>query len=154
MKIFNQDSLDVIKKILKIKNERKKIVLCHGAFDLIHPGHLDHFENAKKFGDILIVTITSDKFIKKSIHNPFFDEQTRLNNLRQIKTVDYSFIVNEPTGVSVIEILKPNIYCKGFEYKNLKNDENLKKELIALKKNRGQVEYLGKNIKSSSKLIS
>lgn len=154
MKIFNQDSLDVIKKILKVKRKKKKLVLCHGAFDFVHPGHLDHFDEAKKFGDILIVTITSDKFIKKSIHNPFFDEQTRLKNLRQIKIVDYCFIVNEPTGVSVIETLKPNIYCKGIEYKNLKNDNNLKKELIALKKNRGKVEYLGNNIKSSSKLIS
>ena len=153
MKIFNQDSLDIIKKILKVRN-KKKIVLCHGAFDLIHPGHLDHFEKAKKFGDLLIVTITSDNFIKKGIHNPFFNEQTRLKNLRQIKIVDYSFIVNEPTGVSVIETLKPNIYCKGTEYKNFKYDENLKKELITLKKNKGKAVYLGNNIKSSSKLIS
>jgi len=153
MKIFNQDSLDVIKKILKVRN-KKKIVLCHGAFDLIHPGHLDHFEKAKKFGDLLIVTITSDNFIKKGIHNPFFDEQTRLKNLRQIKIVDYSFIVNEPTAVSVIKTLKPNIYCKGTEYKNIKYDKNLKKELVALKSNKGKAVYLGNNIRSSSMLIS
>ena len=69
MIIFDQKAEQVIHKILKVK-KLKKIVLCHGAFDLIHPGHLDHFEKAKKLGDILVVTITSDRFIKKGIHNP------------------------------------------------------------------------------------
>ena len=54
---------------LKIISERrkkgKKIVLCHGAFDLVHPGHLDHLKKAKSLGDILIVTITADNFMKK-----------------------------------------------------------------------------------------
>ena len=75
---------DSIQKILRLKKQKKKIVLCHGAFDLIHPGHLDHFEQSKKFGEILIVTITADRFIKKGIHNPYFDQLTRLNNLKQL----------------------------------------------------------------------
>ena len=65
MIIFDQKAEQVIHKILKVKKLKKKIVLCHGAFDLIHPGHLDHFGKAKKLGDILVVTITSDRFIKK-----------------------------------------------------------------------------------------
>ena len=57
-----------LKSKLEIISEKrkkgKKIVLCHGAFDLVHPGHLDHLEKAKSLGDILIVTITGDNFIK------------------------------------------------------------------------------------------
>ena len=49
----------------KAKKLKKKLVLCHGNFDLIHFGHLNHFKKAKKLGDYLVVSITSDKFIKK-----------------------------------------------------------------------------------------
>ena len=53
--------LDLLRKNLKkIKNKGKKIVLCHGCFDLIHPGHIKHFQEAKKMGNILIVTVTPD----------------------------------------------------------------------------------------------
>ena len=52
-----------------LKKKGKKIILCHGSFDLIHPGHLNHFEEAKKFGDILVVTITADNF--KKDYSPF-----------------------------------------------------------------------------------
>ena len=58
-------SLNSLQKILK--NDKKKslkIVLCHGVFDLVHYGHILHFKTAKELGDILIVSITKDKFIK------------------------------------------------------------------------------------------
>ena len=56
---------DLAKKIEDLKKRGKKIVLCHGVFDLIHIGHINHFKKAKSFGDYLIVSITSAKFIKK-----------------------------------------------------------------------------------------
>ena len=52
-----------LKNIKKFK--KKKIVLCHGAFDIVHIGHINHFKEAKKFGDILIVSLTDDSYIKK-----------------------------------------------------------------------------------------
>ena len=58
-------AIESLKKIVsKDKAKGKKIVLCHGTFDLLHIGHIRHFEEAKKLGDILIVTITSDKYVK------------------------------------------------------------------------------------------
>lgn len=153
MEIFNQNAKKIIKKILELK-KKKKIVLCHGVFDLIHPGHLDHFIEAKKLGDILVVTITTDKFIKKSIHNPFFNEIIRLNSLKQIKIIDFCFLVNEPTCVSVIQEIKPDYYCKGVEYKILKDDKKLKNEIKFLKKFNGKIRFVGGNVKSSSKIIS
>ncbi len=45
----------------KLKRDGKKIIHCHGVFDLMHPGHVRHFHAAKALGDILIVTITPDK---------------------------------------------------------------------------------------------
>ena len=48
--------------------------------------------------------------------------------------MDYCFIVNEPSATSVINVLKPNFYCKGIEYKSKKNDKKLFEEINALKK--------------------
>ena len=62
-------SIENLKNIvLKEKKKGKKIVLCHGVFDLLHIGHLKHFETSKKFGEVLIVSVTPDKFINKGIN--------------------------------------------------------------------------------------
>ena len=56
--------LENLKKILvKEKSKGKKIVLCHGVFDLLHIGHIKHFKEAKRLGDILVVTLTPDLYV-------------------------------------------------------------------------------------------
>ena len=62
-KIINSVLLSKIKKL----NNDKKIVLCHGVFDLLHIGHIRHFKEAKKHGDILVVSITTDKYVNLSL---------------------------------------------------------------------------------------
>ena len=69
---------DLKKIILKLKKKRKKIVLCHGVFDLLHVGHINHFQESKKYGDILVVSVTSDSFVNKGPNRPAFNEQNRL----------------------------------------------------------------------------
>ena len=71
------DINNLVKKIKIYKKRRKKIVLSHGSFDLIHPGHIDHLRKAKSFGDILIVTITSDKFINKKLQGSYYNQNQR-----------------------------------------------------------------------------
>ena len=72
-KFLNQNSITRI--IKKFKKEKKKIVLCHGVFDLVHLGHLKHFKEAKSKGDILIVSVTSDKYVSKGPGRPLFNEK-------------------------------------------------------------------------------
>lgn len=143
-----------IEEIKAYKRKGKKIVLCHGAFDLVHPGHLSHFEEAKSYGDILVVTLTADDYIKKNIHSPFFNQEMRRDFLKNLKIIDYVFIVNDKTASPVIEKIKPNYYCKGVEYKRKDAIGNLKQEKDMLKKHRGKIIFLGKNVQSSSRLIS
>ena len=143
-----------IEEIKAYKKKGKKIVLCHGAFDLVHPGHMSHFEEAKKTGDILVVTITADNFIKKNIHSPFYSQDIRINFLKNLKVVDYAFVVNNVDAVPAIETIKPDYYCKGLEYKKTDNIGNLNREKKTLLKNKGKLKFLGKNIQSSSKIIS
>lgn len=71
------------KLITNLSNIRKvnksKIVLCHGVFDLLHIGHINYFEAAKKNGNILVVSITSNEFVNKGPGRPAFNIQQRLN---------------------------------------------------------------------------
>ena len=70
-KILSLNNLS--KKIIDFKKKNKKIILCHGVFDLLHLGHIKHFEEAKKYGDILVVTITPNKYVSKGPNRPVFN---------------------------------------------------------------------------------
>ena len=75
-------SLSKLAQIIdQLKKDQKSIVHCHGVFDLVHPGHLKHFEDAKKLGDILIVTISPDHYVNKGPGRPVFNERLRLEHL-------------------------------------------------------------------------
>ena len=69
-KIIDLDKLSSL--VVKYKKRKRKIVLCHGVFDLLHLGHIKHFEEAKKQGDVLIVTVTPDKHVYKGPNKPVF----------------------------------------------------------------------------------
>ena len=131
-KILDKNNLE--KKIKIYKKRRKKIVLSHGSFDLIHPGHIDHLRKAKSFGDILIVTITSDKFINKKIQGSYYNQNQRAFFLSNLEIVDFVSIINEPSAIQALNIIKPDLYCKGEEYKKSDTVGNLEKEKKILKK--------------------
>ena len=111
----------------------KKIVLCHGAFDLVHMGHVLHFEEAASLGDVLVVTITADKYITKK-RSVSFTEEYRARQVAALEIVDFVAIIDEPSAVAAIESLKPDVYVKGSEYSNLILDKTanifLEKNLI------------------------
>ncbi len=109
-------------EILREIRSGKKLVLCHGVFDLLHIGHIRYFEQAKKYGDILIVTVTPDRFVNKGPERPAFPENLRAEAIAALDVVDYVAINEWPTAVETIHILKPEIYAKGSEYKDVKKD--------------------------------
>lgn len=110
-------TLEELSKIIeKLKKSGKKIVQCHGVFDLLHPGHIRHLQSAKKNGDVLVVTVTKDKFVKRGPGRPLFNEILRAETLASLECVDYVSLVNAPTAVECIKILKPDFYVKGQEY--------------------------------------
>ena len=153
-KIISLDNLK--RKIVNFKKKNKKIVLCHGVFDLLHLGHINHFKEARNKGDILIVSITTDKYVRKGPNRPAFKEQDRMNALSAISSIDFIILNKDPTAVSIIKELKPNIYCKGKEYKLSKNDLSgeIKNEINALKKVKGKIFYTGGITFSSSNLLN
>jgi len=150
-------SLDSLAKIVtKFRAKRKKIIHCHGVFDLLHIGHIKHFKEAKSLGDILVVTITSDKFVNKGPNRPAFGENSRAEAIAALNDVDFVAINKDLTAVSAIKKIKPNIYCKGPDYKIHQNDISgeIKNEITALKKVGGKIYYTKDITFSSSKLIN
>ena len=144
------------KKLIKIKKSKKKIVLCHGVFDLFHFGHLNHINEAKELGDILIISVTSDRYVNKGPGRPFFNLKQRMQILSSIKNVDYVIASDSPNSIKIINEIKPNIYFKGPDYLDIKNDFTgfIKKEINEVKKNKGKIVYGTRETFSSSKVLN
>ena len=148
--VINHENIDNFKSISK----NKKVGLCHGAFDILHFGHVDHFKEAKKVCDILLVSVTSDRFIKKGPLQPFFNIQERVKFLLSIRYVDYVYISDSLTGEEAINLFKPNFYIKGIDYINQKNDKNLIKEKKICKKNKAKLFFTKTSKHSSTKILN
>jgi rfaE bifunctional protein kinase chain/domain/rfaE bifunctional protein nucleotidyltransferase chain/domain len=135
---------------------RGKVVLCHGVFDLLHIGHIKYFESAKAAGDLLIVTVTPDRFVNKGPNRPAFSEQLRCEAIAALAVVDYVALNEWPTAVETIQLLKPEIYAKGSEYKKAENDMTGKivDEERALRAVGGSMLFTEDIVFSSSTLIN
>jgi rfaE bifunctional protein nucleotidyltransferase chain/domain len=98
------------------KKSGKKVAHCHGVFDLVHPGHVVHFREARKHGDLVVVTVTPDRLVNKGPGRPIFNEHLRLETLGALEYVDYVALNQWPTAVETIRLLKPDFYVKGADY--------------------------------------
>lgn len=153
-KILEKNNLT--KLISRLKKNKKKIVLCHGVFDLLHIGHVEYFKEAKLAGDVLIVSVTTDEYVNKAPGRPYFNTSQRIKLLSSLSMIDYLLPSNSETAEKVIKLLKPNIYFKGADYKNNKKDitNNIKKEINLVKRYNGKTLYSNSKIFSSSKLLN
>ena len=100
-----------------------QVGVTNGCFDLLHEGHLYSLKQAKKFCNILIVLLNSNKStrILKGKNRPIEDEKLRKKKLLRTKYVDKVIIFNERTPIKNIKKIRPNVLFKGSEYKNKKN---------------------------------
>ena len=133
-----------------------KSILCHGTFDLIHAGHIEHLKKKKKKGDILIVTVTADQYVNKGPDRPVFAQNIRCETLAALECVDFVAIYFAITAVNVINELLPSIYSKGLEYNSVKNDltGNILLEKEAIEKIGGKIHYSDGAVYSSSNLLN
>lgn len=150
-KLINSNDL-----VKKLKFANKIVSLSHGVFDLIHHGHLRHFEEIKKKSDILVVSVTVDDFVKKGSGRPYFSLKDRLYALSKIELIDYIVESKSLSSVDIIKKIKPNFYCKGPDYKNLSSDRTKKiySEKKAVEKFGGKLLITKSKTSSSSKLIN
>ena len=94
----------------------KKVIMCHGVFDIVHPGHIRHLSYAKSKADILIASITTDKHVKKGRYRPHVPENLRALNLAAFDMVDFVYIDNEEKPLNTIREIRPDYFAKGYEY--------------------------------------
>lgn len=144
-------------KILRsLQKGGNKIVQCHGTFDLIHPGHIAHLQKAKQQGDILVVTFTAATFVNKGPGRPLYNDQQRSQYLAALECIDYVICVPFAAAIEAISCVNPDIYCKGKEYSNSKNDPtgNIHDDISTVEQLGGKVVYIGDTLYSSSKLLN
>lgn len=113
-KIRTLDELETLVRALQM--QKKSVIHCHGVFDLLHPGHIRHFEAAKRKGDVLIVTLTRDEYVNKGPGRPVFGQQLRAESVAALHVVDYVAINEWPTAVETIRKLRPDYFVKGAEF--------------------------------------
>jgi rfaE bifunctional protein kinase chain/domain/rfaE bifunctional protein nucleotidyltransferase chain/domain len=93
-----------------------KVIMCHGTFDIVHPGHVRHLLYAKSKGDILIASLTADAHISKANFRPYVPQELRAFNLAALECVDYVIVDYEPTPIRNIGMIQPDYFAKGYEY--------------------------------------
>ena len=132
------------------------VIQCHGVFDLLHIGHIKYFEEAKSMGTVLIVTITPDRFVNKGPGRPAFNEKRRAEAVAALEVVDYVAINQWPTATEVIRILKPDLYVKGPDYRDYRQDVtgNIQTEEEAVESVGGKIAFTSGQTFSSSSLIN
>lgn len=114
--------LDTLATVLAdLKRQGKKIALCHGCFDLMHPGHIKYFQAAKKMGDILAVTLSPDRYVDKGPGRPAFPEQLRAESIAALACTDFVAINRWPTAEETLRLLRPDYYVKGQEFEKLED---------------------------------
>ncbi len=133
-----------------------RTVLCHGVFDLVHPGHIEHLLQARNFGHILVVSITADKYVNKGPNRPYFNENQRSSFLAALQIVDYVYIVDSDSALPAINNVKPDFYVKGPDYKILENDitGKISLERAEVEKNGGRIVFTDGFTSSSTTLIN
>ena len=147
---------DLARLFESLRASGKKIVQCHGVFDLVHPGHLNYFRAAKREGDVLVVTLTTDRYASKAPGRPVFKENVRAEFVAALECVDYVALNDHPSAVEAIGLLKPDVYVKGSEYADLDADVTggIRIEKDAVEAVGGRLHFTTEPIQSSTKLLN
>jgi bifunctional ADP-heptose synthase (sugar kinase/adenylyltransferase) len=105
-----------LREIIGPPPRQKRVIMCHGVFDVVHPGHVRHLLYAKSKADVLVASITADKHITKGVHRPHVTQDLRAVNLAAFEMVDYVIIDRNDKPLANIETIQPDYFAKGFEY--------------------------------------
>jgi rfaE bifunctional protein kinase chain/domain/rfaE bifunctional protein nucleotidyltransferase chain/domain len=109
-------SREQLREAIGPRPREKKVIMCHGTFDLVHPGHIRHLMYAKEHADLLVASLTSDSHINKANFRPFVPQDLRAMNLAALECVDYVIIDPNPTPIENLKFIQPDLFAKGYEY--------------------------------------
>jgi rfaE bifunctional protein nucleotidyltransferase chain/domain len=140
----------------QLRGSGKIVIHAHGTFDLLHLGHIRHLEAARQLGNVLIVTVTADRFVNKGPGRPVFNAETRAEMLATLAYVDWVVINDAPDSISAIERIRPSIYVKGQDYQNPQGDitGKITLERNAVESHGGRIHFTDEVTFSSTELIN
>lgn len=140
--------------IIGPRPRQKKVIMCHGTFDVVHPGHVRHLLYAKTKGDILVASLTADEHVEKANFRPYVPEDLRAINLAALEMVDYVIIDRESTPLLNLGIIQPDYFAKGYEYSSDGVNPKTQEEMQVLDTYGGELIFTpGDIVYSSSALI-
>lgn len=153
-KVRTLDELGQI--IAQLRASGKTVVQAHGTFDLLHLGHVRHLEAARKLGDVLVVTVTADRFVNKGPGRPVFSAELRAEMLATLEYADWVAINEAVDAVNAIEKVRPSIYIKGQDYQNPQGDitGKITLERNAVEAHGGRIHFTDEVTFSSTELIN
>lgn len=105
-----------VRDAIGARPRERTAIMCHGVFDVVHPGHLRHMLYAKTKADLLIVSLTRDAHIEKDRFRPHVPQELRALNLAAFEMVDFVIIDENRTPLANIELIQPEFFAKGYEY--------------------------------------
>ena len=131
-----------------------KVIMCHGTFDLVHPGHIRHLMYAKDHADVLVASLTSDSHINKANFRPFVPQDLRAMNLAALECVDYVIIDDNETPIENLRVIQPDFFAKGYEYSAEGIHPKTREEMAVIESYGGELLFTpGDLILSSSAII-
>lgn len=147
---------ELAQRASELRSDGKRIVLCHGTFDLMHTGHIRYLQRARQEGDVLFVTVTGDEYVNKGPGRPVFNEHLRAENLAALACVDLVAINHAISAVELLDLVQPNIYAKGSDYRSHADDitGNIAREQAAVEVHGGRIFYTDEITFSSSSLLN
>ncbi|MDD5301113.1 MAG: PfkB family carbohydrate kinase [Gallionella sp.] len=143
-----------IREAIGPRPRKHKVIMCHGTFDVVHPGHVRHLLYAKTKADILIASLTADEHIMKGNMRPYVPQDLRAVNLAALEMVDYVVVDHDPTPLANLSIIQPDFFAKGYEYTAGTVHPKTKEEIDILESYGGEMIFTpGDIVYSSSALI-
>lgn len=147
-------TIDELVRILGDRPRGKKVIMCHGVFDVVHPGHLRHLIYAKSKADLLVASLTADRHITKGVHRPHVPQELRALNLAAFEVVDYVLIDHNDKPLENLRRLRPDFFAKGYEYTADQVNPKTREEIDVVSAYGGEVIFTpGDIVYSSSRLI-
>lgn len=145
---------DELRAALGPRPREKKAIMCHGTFDLVHPGHIRHLLYAKSKADLLIASLTSDAHINKANFRPFVPQDLRAMNLAALECVDFVVIDDNATPIENLKFIQPDYFAKGYEYNAQGVHPRTREEMDAIESYGGEIIFTpGDLVLSSSAII-
>lgn len=142
-------------KIRELKKQQKSVGICHGCFDILHTGHIKHFNYAVSKCDYLFVSVTADEHVNKGPDRPVFHDYERAEILDNLKTISGVVVSHSRTAENILRTLRPDYFFKGQEYMTRDNkfNDNFQSELALCLDLGIEVKYTREPVDSSTRIV-